>query len=1116
MSIIETTNFGYPAGTAGAERDGYFHRLSEAQEIALSTVQRWVVDNEINMSILSSFALHPVLTLLRYLRGNSFDPEKTIEHIKRSCKWRKSMGMDELIVADPELVLGFPMSDFMSNFPHFHAGYDLSGRPVMYKQYSLIDATTLMRKTDLEQLLKYHVWEQEVCMRLCKEQSLKTGYIVETTTTILDLKDMRLAQVNKDFLAFVKAIAAVDSKYYPETLGKMFVINAPSAFPFVWRMVKLWLDADVASKIQVMSGPREWLPVLSECIGLENIPSNYGGKAKPLDVSAHPYEEAMSLIKNSENSRQPTTLTGVGLGSTSSEAGVASSTFRMPSVSNGVEPTMLRRTLSMSRDEEEVGSYQSLSDHHFCDAKEAASQNSSSNPHALHSMPQIPETTLQSVEWDEELAYLRTLQTPSSRSLQEDSASTRVNQAGATGMLSRLLSVDPLWIFDFALSQFSPSQLRRYLGSSLKLHMCMAIGLLILAAYSITTTRWVSAIAQLQMWTGIVVLLVSTAMITMNFAGFLGWWYQNKPLLFMYGACQSVAAVVYLSISLASLLYATSPEISSYSKAAIVSAISNEKNRLEAENLLHTYNVFLGVSSFIAFVFTLVPTGLSFAYSRRFGYQIGTHNRQHQLRIVLKVCQGISVVAALCMIIYGGRCLDYLFAIAFDSTVFPIFGLVYGGVAILICASLGVWVSETSRPEVVSLYYKLCQPLLIVILFVVAAVSLGAIPGLGVAVNSQFSQLLVPHSDTSEDELALAIQTQLLVAGILSIFVCLFQITSLITAYKIWRLMPDRRDAAKEAGGKKESGGRRICFNLRNFNDVTKALRGIYRDPAYQQSACCFWGALMGIFNIFFNGTYAILGGHFAKAKNSQNVWATAAWRAFSRADERYQLGDSFLVCSNALNALVTGPLLLVYAWATYVKAPFRHVSGIVACLLMLYQEVAFYSMSINDGLGNFHRDSPESLSAVIIPGVVFLVVFPVLVLHREVLASSASTSRSDTLELIVGIDLDSSVEGRGSTAWGGSQANGETTSITSSIVLSHRGQTSRVTPPDSRHNTTRGARSLSLGAAISLHEGSVLGAPLRKHFFSRGTRESTGSSTDKTDTTRVRGRSSSSFAMNI
>ena len=33
-------------------------------------------------------------------------------------------------------------------------------------------------------------------------------------------------------------LAEIDQKQYPETLGKMFIINVPSVFPFVWRMVK--------------------------------------------------------------------------------------------------------------------------------------------------------------------------------------------------------------------------------------------------------------------------------------------------------------------------------------------------------------------------------------------------------------------------------------------------------------------------------------------------------------------------------------------------------------------------------------------------------------------------------------------------------------------------------------------------------------------------------------------------------------------------------------------------------------------------------------------------------------------------------------------------------------
>jgi len=1068
---MDASNYGYPAGTPGAEKDGYYHRLTESQELALLTVQRWVVDNQLDMSLLSKHALHPSLTLLRYLRANNFDTEKTIDHLKKSIKWRKSIGVDDIISQDPESVLGFPVSELMESFPHYHVGYDLSGRPVMYKQYALFDASRLMLKTDSEHLIKYHVWEQEACMRLCKEQSLKTGYIVETTTTVLDLKDMRLAQVNKDFLAFVKSIAAVDSKYYPETLGKMFVINAPSAFPFVWRMVKMWLDPDVASKIQVLSNNKEWFPILSECIGIDNLAGNYGGKAKPLNsTTMHPYEDSMELLKRDKDFAASRSLSKV------------TDVYR-----------------SISHDEEEAGSsYKSLSDHNFVDAKELASEKESSDALGQHIVG--IDKRLQSVEWDEELAYLRTIQ-PSSPSKKYDDSNEEKRTSDAS---PKVHSFDPLWIFDYILGRFSPAELRRLLGSSLKLHMCLAIALLILAAYSISTTHWVSLIAKMQMWTGIVMLLISTAMVTLNFSGFLGWWYQNKALLTMYACCQAVAAFVYLIVAFASLLYATVPEISGYSKTAVDRAISDSSSRQQAIDLLNQYNTLLGVSSFLAFLFTLVPVGLSFAYSRRFGYSLGAHNKQQQLRIVLKVAQGVSIATALCMLVYGGRSLEYLFTISFDATVFPIFGLIYGGVAILLCAAAGLWVSETSRAIVAKFYYKICQPLLIAVLLVVTSVSLGSIPGSGVVVNSHFSSLLLPHSDTSEEDVVLAVQTQLLVAGILSVFVCLFQIVSLVTAYKLHAIMVNHRHLG--AGKSEGSSGTKQVRRVTSENLYNVLIR-ILRDPIYNERLCIFWACLMGIYNIFFNGTFVVLGHHFNKnMKNPEDVWAAAAWKAFSRADERYMTRDNFLVCSSAFNALVTGPLVLVYGWATFVRAPFRHICGIVASILMLYQEVIFYSMGINSGLMDFHKDNTADLCAVLIPAVVFLVVFPALVLKREFDASNASTSRADTYDVIVGIE-DSYDDKRGSTIWGGSQS----AESNHSIGLSSNGLNKHKTRPTSPTGSSCGtvdslsSRQMSLGAAISIHEGSVLtGKCLRPSF----------SDSSEPQNTSIRSRTSSAIMM--
>lgn len=37
--------------------------------------------------------------------------------------------------------------------------------------------------------------------------------------------------------------------YYPETLHRLFVVNAPSAFLIMWKVIKPWLDQRVKSII---------------------------------------------------------------------------------------------------------------------------------------------------------------------------------------------------------------------------------------------------------------------------------------------------------------------------------------------------------------------------------------------------------------------------------------------------------------------------------------------------------------------------------------------------------------------------------------------------------------------------------------------------------------------------------------------------------------------------------------------------------------------------------------------------------------------------------------------------------------------------------------------------
>jgi hypothetical protein len=76
-------------------------------------------------------------------------------------------------------------------------------------------------------------------------------------------------------LYFIRAIADCDQKYYPETLNKFFLVNAPSAFVYVWKIVKAWLDPGVIAKIQILGV--DYKESLLAQIEPENLPSFLGG-----------------------------------------------------------------------------------------------------------------------------------------------------------------------------------------------------------------------------------------------------------------------------------------------------------------------------------------------------------------------------------------------------------------------------------------------------------------------------------------------------------------------------------------------------------------------------------------------------------------------------------------------------------------------------------------------------------------------------------------------------------------------------------------------------------------------------------------------------------------------
>jgi hypothetical protein len=81
--------------------------------------------------------------------------------------------------------------------------------------------------------------------------------------------------MKKSVYRFVKRMSAIGQEYYPETLGTMYIINAPLLFSGVWKVVKGSLCKRTRDKIFMLG--KKYTAKLLEAVEPENLPSFLGG-----------------------------------------------------------------------------------------------------------------------------------------------------------------------------------------------------------------------------------------------------------------------------------------------------------------------------------------------------------------------------------------------------------------------------------------------------------------------------------------------------------------------------------------------------------------------------------------------------------------------------------------------------------------------------------------------------------------------------------------------------------------------------------------------------------------------------------------------------------------------
>ncbi|KAK7367789.1 hypothetical protein VNO80_09807 [Phaseolus coccineus] len=211
-------------------------------------------------------------TLLRFLRMRDFDMSKSKEMFQNYLKWRNEFRVDLL----PKEFNFTEYNEVKNCYPHGYHGVDRYGRPLYIERIGMVDLNKLGQVTTFERFIKHHVSEQEKTLKLrFPACSLAAKRHIASTTSILDVNGVGMSNFSKPARYLFMEIQKIDSCYYPETLNKLFIINAGSGFRMLWKAVKTFLDVRTVAKIQVLGS--NYLGVLLEAIEPSNLPTFLGG-----------------------------------------------------------------------------------------------------------------------------------------------------------------------------------------------------------------------------------------------------------------------------------------------------------------------------------------------------------------------------------------------------------------------------------------------------------------------------------------------------------------------------------------------------------------------------------------------------------------------------------------------------------------------------------------------------------------------------------------------------------------------------------------------------------------------------------------------------------------------
>ncbi|CAF0986807.1 unnamed protein product [Didymodactylos carnosus] len=164
--------------------------------------------------------------LHRHLCARKWNIAHTIKSIQDMIQWRIDNHVDSIL---DDLPTSLRVDLVRKVVPAANHGYTKTHRPLYIEKSGQMYVDYLLNQFTTEELIQCFIYSREFNCQLARQRSRQVGKHVGSFAVILDLNGCKPDA--RKTLHLVKQLISLDTNYYPERLGQMFIVNSCHSCP---------------------------------------------------------------------------------------------------------------------------------------------------------------------------------------------------------------------------------------------------------------------------------------------------------------------------------------------------------------------------------------------------------------------------------------------------------------------------------------------------------------------------------------------------------------------------------------------------------------------------------------------------------------------------------------------------------------------------------------------------------------------------------------------------------------------------------------------------------------------------------------------------------------------